>query len=361
MPENFLSEPSSAPPASPVSLVTGGCGFIGQHLVRLLADRNHQVRVLDLTGSSRLDPRAKLFRGSILDPALLHQATAGADFVFHLAANPELWAPDKSTFAQVNHEGTVAVLAEAGRCGVRRIVHCSTESILKGTRESGRTPANESVVRTADDMPGPYCRSKFLAECAAAEAAARGLPVVIVNPTLPIGPGDLRLTPPTRMILDFVNGAIPAYLEFAMNMVDVRDAALGHLLAAEHGRVGERYILGGENLRLSEVLACLEELTGLPMPRARIPHGLALTAAAVSEFVADHFTHRPPKASLTGVRLAGTAMTFDCARAERELGLKPRPVRRALQDAVNWLQAEGRIERSLPAAPSRSWVSVSAA
>ncbi len=336
-------------PSSGVSLVTGGCGFIGQHLVRLLADRGQRVRVLDLVRSPHLDSRAELIVGSILDPEALRRATAGADCVFHLAANPDLWAADKASFDVTNHRGTLAVLAEAKRSRVRRLIHCSTESILKGIREAGSAPADESVTRTVADMPGPYCRSKFLAEEAARNAAANGQPVVIVNPTLPIGPGDHRVTPPTRMLLDFINGANPAFLEFEMNMVDVRDAALGHLLAAERGRIGERYILGGDNVRLSQVLEFLEELTGLPMPRARIPYSLALMVAAVSEFTADHVTGRAPKASLTGVRLAGTAMTFNNARAREELGLAPRPARAALRDAVRWLQSDGRIERSLPA------------
>jgi dihydroflavonol-4-reductase len=343
------------PPSSVVSLVTGGCGFIGLHLVRLLADAGHRVRVLDLVRSPHMDSRAELIVGSILDSEALRRATAGADYVFHLAANPDLWAADKGTFTVTNYDGTLAVLAEAKRCRVRRLVHCSTESILKGVRETGAALADESVRRTVADMPGPYCRSKFLAEEAAREAARNGQPVVIVNPTLPIGPGDFRVTPPTRMLLDFINGANPAYLEFEMNMVDVRDAALGHLLAAQHGRIGERYILGGENLRLSQVLECLEELTGLPMPRTQIPYALALVVAAISEFTADQVTRRAPRASLTGVRLAGTAMTFDSSRAREELGLRPRPARTALREAIRWLQAEGRIERSLPNGSAPVW------
>jgi dihydroflavonol-4-reductase len=281
----------------------------------------------------------------------LRRAFDGADYVFHLAANPNLWAADKRTFYAINYEGTKSVLEEASRAQPRRIVHCSTESVLKGTRDRDRQPADEDIARTVDDMPGPYCRSKFLAEREAFTAAGRGLPVVIVNPTLPVGPGDLRITPPTRMLLDFLNGENPAYLDFEMNMIDVRDVALGHVLAAEHGEIGRRYILGGENLRLSQVLAILGELTGLRMPRVRIPHALALAVAAISECVADNLTHRSPKASLTGVRLAGTAMTFDNTRANRELGLRPRAAKMALAAAVTWLQADGRVHRSLQREP----------
>jgi dihydroflavonol-4-reductase len=334
-----------------VSVVTGGSGFIGHHLVRLLLDRGHEVRVVDIAHSPALDGRAELLQGSILDRGLLRRAFAGAEYVFHLAANPNLWAADKRTFHTTNVEGTRAVLEEAGRAQPRRIVHCSTESILKGVRDRDRRPANEDIARTVEDMPGPYCRSKFLAEREALDAARRGMPVVVVNPTLPIGPGDHRVTPPTRMLLDFLNGENPAYLDFEMNMIDVRDAALGHLFAAERGEIGRRYILGGENLRLSQVLAILTDLTGLRMPRVRIPYALALTTAAISECIADNLTHRPPKASLTGVRLAGTSMTFDSTRASRELGLQPRPAAAALAAAVAWLQADGRMHRSLPREP----------
>jgi dihydroflavonol-4-reductase len=339
----------------PVSVVTGGAGFIGQHLVRLLLERGHDVRVVDLRDAPGLDGRARLVRGSILDAGLVRAALGGADYVFHLAANPDLWAPDKRTFTETNHRGTCIVLAEAERARPRRVVHCSTESILKGVRRGGRALADETLARSADDMPGPYCRSKFLAEREAVAAAGRGLPVVIVNPTLPVGPGDVRITPPTRMLLDFLNGAHAAYLDFEMNLVDVRDAALGHLLAAERGRVGERYILGGENVRLSRVLGLLSELTGLRMPRARVPYPLALAAAAISEFVADHVTHRPPRAPLTGVRLARSSMVFDCTRARRELGLSPRAIRQSLAEAVAWLHGEGRIRRPLPRVPLAGW------
>jgi dihydroflavonol-4-reductase len=335
----------------PLSVVTGGAGFIGRHLVQLLLDRGHRVRVVDICDTPPVDPRVEMHKGSILDRMHLQHAFVGADYVFHLAANPNLWAADKRTFDEVNHEGTRRVLEAADEARARRIVYCSTESILKGIRDDDRRPADEAVARSVDDMPGPYCRSKFLAERAAFEAAARGQPVVIVNPTLPVGPGDHRITPPTRMLLDFLNGENPAYLDFDMNVIDVRDAALGHLLAAERGAIGARYILGGENVRLSQVLGILHELTGLRMPTARISYPLALAVAAVSETIADRITRRPPKASLTGVRLAGTSMTFDNSRARRDLTLEPRPARWAIAAAVAWLQADGRVHRSLPREP----------
>jgi dihydroflavonol-4-reductase len=329
-----------------LSVVTGGAGFIGRHLVGLLLDRGQLVRVIDVQVPGHLDERVEYFHGSILDQKLLRTVMEGADQVFHLAANPNMWAVDKQEFYQLNFMGTRAVLQAAGRAGVKRIVHTSTESILKGHKRVNGDAVNETVERTVDDMPGPYCRSKFLAEEEALNAARYGLPVVIVNPTLPIGPGDYLMTPPTKMLLDFVNGKNPAYLDFEMNLIDVRDAALGHILAAERGRVGERYILGGENLRLSQVLKILQDLTDLPMPRLRIPYVLALGVAAVSELIADTVTHNPPSVSLAGVRVAGASMVFDCSKAVRELGLSPRPVRNAIAEGLLFLCEQGRIHRS---------------
>lgn len=337
-----------------ISVVTGGSGFIGRHLVQLLRDQGETVRVLDLVELKPRDPQVQFIHGSILDRHTVQAALAGADRLYHLAANPDLWARDKSSFLETNYCGTKLVLEEADRAGVSRIVYTSTESILKGRRRVlNDGQIDETIELALADMPGPYCRSKFLAEQEATAAARRGLPVVIVNPTLPVGPGDYRLTPPTKMLVDFLNGDNPAYLDFELNMIDVRDAALGHLLAADHGRLGRRYILGGDNLRLSEVLDTLHDLTGLPMPRRRIPYAGALVVAAVSELIANVVTRRPPKASLTGVRLAGSPMNFNCTRAVTELGLPQTPVRTALADAVVWLAERGLIRptRTLPIRP----------
>jgi len=333
----------------PVTLVTGGAGFIGRHLVRLLAARGARVRVLDLQDARDLGDGVDCVVGSICDPDAVRRAMAGAATVYHLAANPDLWAPKREAFAQTNLEGTRVMLAAAAEARVQRFVHTSTESILKGRRATvNGAPQKENVTLSIDDMMGPYTRSKFQAEAAAMAAAAQGLPVVIVNPTLPIGPGDRRITPPTRMILDFLNGANPAYLECELNMIDVRDVAMGHILAAERGAVGERYILGNANVRLSDLLAMLRELTGLSMPRIRIPYFVAISAAVVSEFVADHITGKPPRAPTTGVRLCRTPMIFDSSKAVRELGLPQTPIRTALADAVAWLQGQGLLTRTPP-------------
>jgi dihydroflavonol-4-reductase len=269
--------------------------------------------------------------------------------VFHLAANPNLWAPDPKTFHEVNYEGTLRVLEASQKASVPRIVYTSTESILKNVRAPNGSEAaliDESVELDLEDIWGAYCRSKFLAEGAARRAAKNGMPVVIVNPTMPVGPGDGLLTPPTRMLLGFLNGATPAYLDCEFNLVDARDVALGHLLAAERGRVGERYILGGENLAMAHMLELLREMTGLPIARHCVPYNLAYLVSLISEGLA-RLTKRPPVAPLTGVVLARSSMAFDCRKARRELGWVCRPLRQSLMDAVLDLQRRGLLRRSL--------------
>jgi len=332
-----------------LSLVTGGAGFIGSHVVRILAARGERVRVLDLDEPAQSFDGVEAVQGSICDRATVRAAVDGAEWVFHLAANPDLWARDKSSFARTNFEGTKTVLEEAATAGASRIVHCSTESILMRPRGEDEAALDGELTHlTPEDMPGPYMRSKFLAEREAFAAARAGAPVVIVNPTLPVGPGDRRLTPPTRMLLGFLNGGFPAYLDFAMNMVDVRHAAFGHILAAERGRIGQRYILGGVNLTLSALIAMLAEITGRRMPRMRMPYGPALGFAMVAEFLADHITHRSPVAPLAGVRLARAPMVFDSTKAHDELGMPETNLRRALIDSVTWLQSRGLVRRRLP-------------
>jgi dihydroflavonol-4-reductase len=338
-------------PAGPESkryLVTGGAGFIGSHLVRLLLDGGHSVRVVDLVPSPGLDRRAEFVQGSILDAPLMRAAMERVDQVFHLAANPRLWAPDKFSFVQTNLHGTRVVLDAAAWAGVQRIVHTSTELVFVGRRsKQDADGTDENTHRTFGDMLGSYSRSKYLAEQEVLNAVTRGLPVIIVNPTLPVGPGDYRLTPPTRMILDFVNGDNPAYMECAMNLIDVRDVAVGHILAADRGRIGERYILGGETVRMSRLLGMLTDFTGLAMPRIRVPYLLALGVAGVSEWIANHISRKSPKASLAGVQIAGASGVCNISKAVRELGLKPRPVREALQAEIGWLYDHGFIRRPL--------------
>ncbi|MDX1710390.1 MAG: NAD-dependent epimerase/dehydratase family protein [Rhodovibrionaceae bacterium] len=320
------------------ALVTGGAGFIGGHLVAALAQRGCHVRSFDLAEETDgRGPQVERVRGDVRDPTSVDAAMKGVTAVFHLAANAQLWARDKAGFDAVNHQGTVNVLRAASRAGVKRIVHTSTEAVLVDRK--GRHIVPQGDVHLAE-MPGPYCRSKYRAEAAARAAAGEGLPVVIVNPTVPLGPGDRNMTPPTRMLSDFLAGRTQGvFLDFAFNAVDARDAAQGHILAAEKGRVGTGYVLGGRNLHMAEFLKTLETVTGRRMPRRRIPGALALGVAAVSEFAADRITRRPPSASLTGVRLAMRDMRFDDGPARRELGYATRPLEETLKDAVAWLRA----------------------
>ncbi len=339
-----------------LNLVTGGGGFIGRHLVRVLVERGEAVRVLDIGGAEGLPAAVEIMRGSILDAGTLDRTLDGVDRLYHLAANPNLWNRDPQVFARINHEGTRQVLAAAARAGVARVVYTSTESILKSCRVSTRDSrraglVDESVSLDLADMPGAYCRSKFLAEQEALAAAGTGLPVVIVNPTMPIGPGDRHLTPPSRMLLGFLNGSIPAYLDCAFNVVDVRDVALGHVLAADRGRTGERYILGGENFRVAALRALLAEASGLAMPRRRVPYGVAVAIAAAEAAVAA-LTGRPPTAPLAGVRLARTPSLFDCSKAVAQLGLPQRPLRVSLGDAVLDFAARGLLRRPAARQPA---------
>jgi dihydroflavonol-4-reductase len=327
--------PSDAP-----VLVTGGCGFVGRHLVRALAERGERVRVLDPADLPPLPAEVEHVRGSILNEADVRQAMAGVRRVYHLAAIAHLWRPDKGDFARINTRGTQVMLACARTTPIERMVYCSTESILlpKPHRRSG--PIDGTAPPPLEDMPGPYTRSKHLAERAALEAADAGLDVVIVNPTVPVGPGDDNMTPPAAMIEMFLEGRSPAYLDCLLNLVDVRDVAAGLVLAGDRGRPGVRYVLGGENLRLAEILRLVEEVSGRPMPRRTVPAPVALAAAFVSEWIADRITKRTPAANVEGVRLALRSTPFDSRRAREELGYAPRPVREALAASVRWLSGE---------------------
>jgi len=317
------------------NLVTGGAGFIGTHLVRLLRERGESVRVLDLKAPAERVDGVEYRQGSITDPAAVAAAVAGCERVFHLAALSGLWGPDKKAFLSVNRDGTRNVLAAARNADVATLVHTSTESILIAAGR-GRKPqrVDEDTQLELDDMAGAYCRGKFLAEQEAQRAAAAGEQVIVVNPTVPAGPGDHWLTPPTRMMLGFLNGDYPAYLDSDINLADARDVALGHLLAAERGEPGQRYILGAHNLRLGELLGRLQEVSGRAMPRRRIPYWLAWAVGACGEAIADHVTHKPPAAPLTGVRLAGIPVQFNNQRTRQALGWEPRALRETLTDAV---------------------------
>src|SRR5438093_7380764 len=323
---------------SPI-LVTGGAGFIGSHLVKLLVGQGERVRVLERPGApvSHLPAeRIDLVWADIRDRAAVDRAVMGCREVYHLAANPNLWAYPRCLFRQVNYLGAVNVLDAALAAGARRILHTSTESILTRTRQTAAITEEQQV--TIHDVIGPYCRSKFLAERHAFRLAKGGAAVVIVNPTLPIGPGDLGRSPPTQMLLDFCRGKRREYMDAELNLIDVRDVTDGMVRAMECGRPGRRYLLGHENLSIRQVFGHLSRLTGLPAPHRRVPYSLALAVAYMSELVADVITHQPPAATITGVKLTQRSMHFDARRSLDELGLQPQPVLQSLSDAVAWFR-----------------------
>jgi dihydroflavonol-4-reductase len=338
--------------AGPI-LVTGGAGFIGSHLVRLLVEQGHTVRVLDLPSApTRHLPvdRIEIVHGDICDVYCVRRAVRHCREVYHLAANPNLWAQERGSFGRVNYRGTINVLDEALRAGARRVLHTSTESILTLARQNGPIGRDQAVGVT--DVVGPYCRSKLLAEQHAFKLAMQGAPVFIVNPTLPVGPGDWGRSPPTQMILDFCKGKRREYLDADLNLIDVRDVAIGMVLAMRHGVAGRRYLLGNENLSIRKVFRLLAKLTGIPEPSRRVPYHLALAAAYVSEWAADVFTHRPPAATVTGVRLTQRLMHFDAGPSLEELKLAPRPVAESLRDEVAWFRAVGWIPSTAAPVPS---------
>jgi dihydroflavonol-4-reductase len=329
----------------PIDLVTGGSGFIGCHVVAALRRRGASVRVLDLAPPTQLAEEVAFVPGSVLDPECLDAAMGGVRHVYHLAGIADLWARDRSEFHRVNAGGTALVLRAARAHRVARVIHCSTEAILLCKREGTAELIDEKVAPALADMPGPYTRSKLAAEQAVRAAVEDGLDALIVNPTVPIGPGDRNFTPPAAMLSMFLKGESPAFLDCVLNVVDVRDVADGMVLAAERGRTGERYILGGDNVGLRELLAMLEQMSGRPMPKRAVPGWLALISATVAEWAADMVTGRAPAATREGVRLALRSGSFDSNKARNELGYAPRPLQDALPDAVSWLATAGALKR----------------
>lgn len=331
-----------------LTVVTGGAGFIGSHLVCMLAGSHNCVRVVEKPGVpiDHLPAKVEVVYADIRDFDAVKNALVGARFVYHLAANPNLWVRDRSEFAAVNHIGTIHVLDAALEAGAERVLHTSTESIL--TCASAKGPIAEDIEVTLEDAVGPYCRSKLLAENEALARARAGKPVLVANPTMPVGPGDRGLSPPTRLIRDFCRGSLPARLDCTLNLIDVRDVAEGLIRTMERGKPGRRYLLGGENLTLLQLFEVLSGLTGVPVPRWKVPYPLGLAVAYVSEFWADRVTGRTPNASVTGVRLTRRTMHFDASRSLAELGLNPRPVIESLRDAVVWLGEQGEIPHPDP-------------
>jgi dihydroflavonol-4-reductase len=324
-----------------VTVVTGGTGFVGAAVVRHLVAAGAQVRVVARPrGDRRLlaGLPVEVVDGDLADAPSLRRALARAARLFHVGALYSLWAADRRVFYDINVEGTRRIFQAAAEAGVGRVVYTSTVGAL-GIRPKG-VGTEETPVGLAD-MVGDYKRSKFLAEEVAREFARRGLPVVIVNPSTPVGPGDVKPTPTGQMIVDFLRGRMWAYLDTGLNLVDVEDVAAGHLLAAERGRVGERYILGNENLSLREIFERLGRLSGIRPPRLKVSPSWILPLALASEWVADHLTRRPPLVAVDAVRMARKTMFFDAGKAIRELGMPRSPIDGALARAVAWFRANG--------------------
>jgi dihydroflavonol-4-reductase len=323
-----------------LALVTGGNGFVGCHVVRALLARGDRVRVLarenaDL--SALIGLQVEVARGDLRNFDSVAQAVSGCGEVYHVAADYRLWLTDPAPMYATNVDGTRNVIRAAVAAGVSRIVHTSTVGAL-GIPHGG--VGREDTPTSLADMPGHYKRSKYMAEQAALEAARAGAPVVIVNPSTPIGALDFKPTPTGRIIADFLNRRMPAYVDTGLNIVDVGDVARGHLLAAERGRIGEKYILGGENLTLKEFLGRLATISGLPAPRVKIPYAVALSFALGAEAVARTVTRRAPRASLTEVRMARKRMFFDSSKARAELGYSPAPVDAAIAAAVEFFKSK---------------------
>ncbi len=333
------SRPQSGPAPPTRSLVTGGSGFLGRHLVTALARAGHAVRILDPVTPDDLPDNVRHVAGSVTDRATALRALEGIDCVFHLAGIAQLWAPHRNDFDRTNRYGTVVMLAAAKEKAVRRFVHCSSYTILLPTRKIAQ-PIDEAIVVDPADIAGPYSRSKYRAEEAAQAAARGGQNVVIVNPTVIVGPHDRNFTPPAAMLAQFLSARIACYIDLMLNIAHVQDVAAGMMLAAERGRAGERYVLGGENLSLSEVLDALDRVSGRARPRVRVPSALAVAAGHAAELIATYLTHRIPRVTAEGARLALRSAPFDIGKARRELGYAPRPAELAIADAIRWILHE---------------------
>jgi dihydroflavonol-4-reductase len=334
-----------------ISLVTGASGFVGSHVARLLMAKGDRVRVLTRP-TSRLEAISGLdverITGDLRDCSSLGPALEGVQRVFHVAADYRLWARNPREIYQSNLDGTRNLLAASRRAGVERFVYTSTVGTIAVPGLSALP--NEETVTHLHQMIGHYKRSKFLAEQEAMRAAREGLPVVIVNPTTPVGPGDWKPTPTGRMIVNFLNGRTPAYVDAGLNIVAVDDVAEGHWLAAEHGRIGERYLLGGENLTLQEIFSILARASGRRAPKWKIPHALAF-AAGCADAVISKIAAREPRIPLDGVRMARHKMFVDCSKAIRELGFCPGLAHAAVERAVQWYLDHGYVVARAVARP----------
>jgi dihydroflavonol-4-reductase len=325
------------------TLVTGATGFVGSHAARQLVSAGHAVRALVRPTSNVkvLDGVAVEFvEGDLRDAASLTRAMQGAQHVYHIAADYRLWTKNSGEIYESNVEGTRRLIEAAHRAGVERIVYTSTVATIAVPRH-GALP-NEDIWANLDEMIGHYKRSKFLAEQVALDAAKSGSPVIIVNPTAPVGPGDWKPTPTGRIILDFLKGKMPAYVDTGLNVAPVEDVAAGHLLAAAKGRIGERYILGGRNMTLKQILDALAAIAGRSAPRIRLPHAVALMVGYADEMF-SRVLGREPQIPVEGVKMSRHKMFVESDKAQRELGYHPTKVEAALERAVRWYEEHGYI------------------
>jgi len=320
------------------ALVTGATGFVGGAVVRALVRRGIDVRVLARAGADLQNIQnlpVERVEGDLRDPASLRKSLTGCRQLYHVAAHYALWAKDPSIFYEVNVTGTKNLLEAARDVGTERIVYCSTIGAI-GLPPGGGLGTEETPV-SLEQMAGHYKRSKYLAEQEVLTLAKAGLPVVIVNPSAPVGAGDVKPTPTGQIIVDFMKGRMPAYIETGMNIVDVDDVATGHLLAMEKGRIGERYILGNKNLMLREVFEILSRLTGIKAPAIKLPRLAILPLAHLNQWISN-FTGQPPRIPLEGVKMAKYKMHYDCRKAIKELGIPQTPPEEALEKAVRWFR-----------------------
>src|SRR5215468_2008281 len=320
------------------TLVTGASGFLGSHVTRQLVARGETVGVLLRPSSNNraiADLPLEYVTGDLRDPASLARALNGVSRVFHVAADYRLWAKRKRDIYDSNVGGTKNLLAAARKAGVERLIYTSTVATIAVDRPES---PNEFTDAKLEEMVGHYKRSKWMAEQEVLQAAKDGLPVIVAMPTTPVGPWDWKPTPTGKIILDFLNGKMPGYVETGLNFVGVEECAAGHLLASEKGKVGERYLLGAENLTLKELLDALSRITGLPAPSMKIPHGLALGVAYL-ETGFSRLLGKEPQIPVEGVKIAQHKMFVDVSRAQRELGFQPGSVTAALERAVKWYRA----------------------
>lgn len=328
-----------------LAFVTGATGFLGSHVARVLAEQGADLRLLvratsslkNLEGLNVGTTRAETAIGDLREPASLETAMAGCDTVFHVAADYRLWLRDPEEMYRSNVEGTRAIMEAARKNAVRAVVYTSSVATMGFT--GNEHPADEDSPVSLADMIGHYKRSKFMAEQVAIEAGHGGMRVVTVNPTTPVGEQDVKPTPTGRIVVDFLKGKFPAYVETGLNLVDVRECALGHVAALEKGRSGERYILGGENLTLKQILDKLGNISGLPSPQVKLPYFVAYLAGAVDQTISGRLLGREPRATIETVRMGKKKMWASSGKAERELGWRTVPVEGALRRAVEWFRA----------------------